>query len=127
MSVPLSETDQRLKEALVALAADYGEMGVFDTAAQLWPDAAAAHRAQTMVSAAGGWYAPVRLPLLSVRRGGIVHPTPEEVAAAEAKRTQWLHDTRWKRRRNLAKAWLLLRPLRHRLHDHIHRNCDEEY
>jgi hypothetical protein len=77
------------------------------------------------ITAAGGWCAPVSLPLFSVQRGGVVYPSPEEVAAAEVKRKQYLHKTRWKRRRHNVRRWVTLRPLRYRIHNHIHRNCED--
>jgi hypothetical protein len=79
------------------------------------------------LTAAGGWCAPVSLPEFAARRGGIQWGTAEEYEAAQAALRQHMHATRWKRRRNLAKGWLTLRPLRDRIHAHIHRHCDEDY
>jgi hypothetical protein len=82
------------------------------------------------LTAAGGWCAPSETlydlmpPLVSVSRGGIVFPSAEEVAEQQAKRRQWEHDNRWELRRATTKSWLLLRPVRRRIHDHIHRRCD---
>lgn len=83
----------------------------------------------TKITAAGGWCAPSEtlygdFPHLSVVRGGMHYPTPEEAARAKAEQAAYRHRTRWTRRRGRAKSWLLLRPIRWRIHDHIHRNCE---
>lgn len=127
MTVPLTDTDPRLIAALRALADDYGPKGVLDTARQMW---VAESPTDSQVSTAGGWCAPMGemydlFPRVPVKRGGITYPSPEEVAAAEAKRKQYLHNTRWKRRRRNIRRWATLRPLRYRIHNHIHRNCED--
>jgi hypothetical protein len=80
--------------------------------------------------AAGGWCAPTEtlydlFPNISVARGGIRYPSAEEMAETRRKQAAYLHRTRWTRRRRKMKSWLVLRPLRTRIHNHIHRNCDD--
>lgn len=82
------------------------------------------------LTTAGGWCAPTDtlydfLPSVSVARGGLTFPDPVQIRLAAQRRAEHRHKHRWKRRRTRVKSWLLLRPLRNKIHDHVHRNCED--
>lgn len=73
------------------------------------------------ITAAGGWCAPSSL------HWDWAPINPAEQAKLDARHKQWRHDHRWQLRRNRLKTWLLLRPLRQRIHNHVHRNCGSDW